>query len=282
MPGKGRFRSATRAGVTPWAALLVLGVLVLQLGFIASYLGAFHHPRPDRVPVAVAAAAPAPAGTAGDAAARLDALRVVDLRPAGPGDARGLSAFYLTVGWVVGGYLVASMLSISRGAIPAHPPAALVRLAALALYAVASGLGGAMVADVALHALTGHLLAVWALGALVVFAAGAFTMGLQACTGIAGIGLTVLLFVVLGNPSAGGAYAWPLLPPFWRAIGPWLPPGAGTSGVRGIAYFSGAGLRVPVLVLAGYALLGIVAGVVAAAVRDRRDTAAPEAGAGVS
>ena len=84
-------------------------------------------------------------------------------------------------------------------------------------------------------------------------------MALQVWTGLVGIGLAILLFVVLGNPSAGGAYPAPLLPPFWAAIGPWLPPGAGTDAVRGIVYFGGAGAGRACLVLAAYALVGLVA-----------------------
>ena len=95
--------------------------------------------------------------------------------------------------------------------------------------------------------------------ALVVFAVGAITMALQVWTGLIGIGLAILLFVVLGNPSAGGAYPAPLLPPFWAAIGPWLPPGAATDAVRGIVYFGGAGAGVAALVLVAYGVVGLVA-----------------------
>ena len=74
---------------------------------------------------------------------------------------------------------------------------------------------------------------------------------------------------MLGNPSAGGAYPGPLLPPFWRAIGPWLPPGAGTSAVRGLVYFDGAGTTSPLLVLAAYAVVGAaVAGAFAGVLRS--------------
>jgi hypothetical protein len=186
-------------------------------------------------------------------------LTVVDLIPAGKGDARGLSAFYLAVGWMLGGYLVATALSIGVGARPRHAPGAAVRLGALATYAVVSGILGAVITVSILNAIEGHLVAIAALGALLVFASGAFAMGLQAWAGMIGVALTVVILVVLGNPSAGGAYANPLLPPFWRAIGPWLPPGAATSALRGIVYFHGAGAYVPAWVLAGYAAVGILA-----------------------
>ena len=327
-----------RSGLTARNAALVVAILGIQLGFIASYLGAFHNPSPHRVPLAVVAPAGTPQEQARQAVDRLNAipgaplsahlvrdeeaardelarrriygaflptvqgpdrlfvdsaasasvsqvlievfgkveraerhqLTVVDVIPAGAGDARGLSAFYLAVGWMLGGYLVATGLSISRSARPPHPPAAVVRLGAVALYAVASGILGAVVTISILGVFSGHLLALAALGALLVFATGAFAMALQAWAGVVGVGLTVVLLVVLGNPSAGGAYAWPLLPPFWRAIGPWLPPGAGTTLVRGVIYFHGRGMAGPALVLAGYAVAGTLATLAAAAMADRR------------
>jgi hypothetical protein len=337
MTEKRRLRAELRDAVTPRAFVLVTGVLVLQLGFILSYIGAFHHPTPHRIRLAVVAPAPAaqqtvqalstsnalsprvatsraaaedgirgrrldgalivgPSGqdellvaSAGGAAVS-DALTriiqgaeqqqkrtvtVTDLVPANAGDARGLSAFYLAVGWVVGGYLVASILAISAGSRPTNPRRSGIRLTALGLYAVASGIGGAIIAGPALGALTGHFWAVAGFGMLLVFAVGAFTMAVQALTGIIGIGLAVLLFVVLGNPSAGGAYPTSLLPPFWRAIGPLLPPGAGTSGLRGIVYFDGAQVLQPVLVALAYAVVGAVVLVVAS--RRRQPTTSASA-----
>jgi hypothetical protein len=326
-----------RDAVTPRAALLVIGVLALQLGFIASYLGAFHSPSPRRIPVAVVAPAGAPAGTAQSVVSRLASLpghpvaghvyadqaaatraikdrkvdgalvlgsasqdsllvasagggalssaltsviqqvdaaqqrtlAVTDVVPAARGDARGLSAFYLAVGWVVGGYLVAAILGVSAGSRPANRSRALIRLGTLAVYSLASGIGGVVISDTILKALgSGHLIGLCWFGALLVFGVGAFTMAAQVLLDTVGIGVAILLFVILGNPSAGGAYPKPLLPPFWAAIGPWLPPGAGTSAVRGIVYFGGAGVALPALVMAAYALVGVV--VTVACARPRR------------
>ena len=50
-----RFRDA----IAPRTLALGLGVLLLQLGFILSYLGAFHSPTPHRIPVEVVAPAQA-------------------------------------------------------------------------------------------------------------------------------------------------------------------------------------------------------------------------------
>jgi hypothetical protein len=334
----GHSERSWRSGLTHRNILLVVGVLAIQLGFIASYLAAFHNPKPHRVPIAVGAPPGTPPERAREVADRLNAipgdpldarvvpdeaaareqiasrgvygaylpslegpdrlfvdsaasasvsqaltevfgriekaqhrpLAVEDIIPAGTGDARGLSAFYLAVGWMLGGYLVATGLSISRSSRPPHPPAAALRLTALALYSVASGVGGAAITVGILGAFHRYLIALSLLGMLLVFASGAFAMALQAWTGTVGVGLTVAILVVIGNPSAGGAYAWPLLPPFWRAVGPWLPPGAGTTAARGIVYFHGAGVARPALVLAAYAVSGAAGTLAAAILADRR------------
>ncbi|MGK5630723.1 DUF3533 domain-containing protein [Streptomyces sp. URMC 123] len=314
------FLEEIRGAVSVRAALLVLGVLVLQLAFITSYIGAFHRPQPHRIPMAVVA----PDQVRGTAVERLQALpgepleathgardvadarhrianreidgalvidprgttdtllvasgggaslaqalesvigqaekaqqrtvRVEDVAPAHDGDSRGLSSFYLVVGWCVGGYLCAAILAISAGARPANLRRALLRLAVLAVYAVLGGLGGALIAGPILDALPGKVVALWGLGALLVFAVGAITLACQGIAGTVGIGLAILLVVVLGNPSAGGAYPYPLLPDFWRAIGPALPTGAGTWTARSIAYFQGNAVTCPLLVLSGWAV----------------------------
>ncbi|MEV4435687.1 DUF3533 domain-containing protein [Streptomyces sp. NPDC049585] len=319
--GATRFLGEVRSAVTGRAAALVIGTLVLQLAFIASYVGAFHRPKPADISLGVVAPGPVatqvvqqlgalpghplePTAVADEATARrrigereLDAalvvdprgttdtllvaggagaslaqateavltraeqaqqraLKVLDVAPAAAGDARGLTSFYLAVGWCVGGYLCAAILAISAGARPANTHRALIRLGVLALYALAAGLLGAVIAGPVLDALPGSLPGLWGLGALTVFAVGALTLALQGLAGVVGIGLAIALVVVLGNPSAGGAYPYPLLPPFWRAIGPALPPGAGTWSARSVAYFHGNGLTCPLLVLSGWAVAG--------------------------
>ncbi|MEU1819239.1 DUF3533 domain-containing protein [Streptomyces roseifaciens] len=336
------FAQELRSAVTARAAVLVIGALVLQLAFIASYVGAFHNPRPKDVALGVvapqaigaqvterlaglpgdpleprtvsggeaaavakirerdldAALVVEPRGTtdtllvAGGAGASLAQateavliraeaaegrkVRVKDVAPAAAGDARGLTSFYLVVGWCVGGYLCAAILAISAGARPANPHRAVIRLGALALYSAAAGLLGTVIAGPVLDALPGGVLGLWGLGTLVVFAVGATTLALQGLAGIVGIGLAIAIVVVLGNPSAGGAYPYPLLPPFWNAIGPALPPGAGTWSARSLAYFHGNGLTGPLLVLSAWAVAGTAVTMVCATFRRRE----PEGTAG--
>jgi hypothetical protein len=312
-----------RDAVTPRAVLLVVGVAVIQVAFITSYVGAFHHPEPHGLPVAVVApAADAPqlvkalngipghpvqvtavssvaagtrqllrrdvfgvlvvdptatseqlleasaSGVSASVAATdvLDAVAaryhrtvvVHDIRPPAPGDRNGLTSFYLVIGWIVGGYLVASILGISTGSRPANARRATLRLGAIAVYALVTGMAGAIVVGPVLHALPGPTVQLGLLGALVIFCAGAFAMALLVVAGTIGIGLAIIVFVVLGNPSAGGPYAWQLLPPFWRDIGPWLPSGAGTAAARGIAYFGSTAITANLLVVAAYGVVGVI------------------------
>ncbi len=185
-------------------------------------------------------------------------VNVVDLVPVSAADSSGLSSFYLAVGWTVAGYLIASILGVSAGTRPATATRAVVRLIALALCAAVAGGVGAWLVQHELGALPGAFWPLAVAGALVVFGAGAVTMALQVAFGVVGIGIAVLLFVILGNPAAGGAYARALLPPFWRAIGAFLPPGAGTDAARSIAYFGGAHTAQPMFVLGAYAVVGLL------------------------
>ncbi|MFE1752287.1 DUF3533 domain-containing protein [Streptomyces anandii] len=339
------FREEVRDAVTPRATLLVIGVVALQLLFIASYVGALHKPRPRDVPFGVVAPQAAAARTmarlerlpgspldprevAGEAAARRQILhrdidgallvdpagttdtllvasgggtvlattlenlltaveraenrtvRTVDVAPASAGDFDGLSSFYLVVGWSVGGYLCASILAISAGARAANPRRAAIRLGAMALVAAVGGLGGAVIVGPVLGALPGGVLQLWGLGALVTFAVGAATLALQGIFGIVGIGLAILLVVIAGNPSAGGAFPLPMLPPFWRTIGPALPPGAGTWAARSIAYFRSNALTSSLLVAAAWAAAGVVLTLLAAWSRQRRQRQEQEGGRG--
>ncbi|MET9829975.1 DUF3533 domain-containing protein [Streptomyces sp. NPDC006385] len=196
-------------------------------------------------------------------------LRTVDVAAADRHDANGLSSFYVTVGWCVGGYLCASIMTLSSGAGRATPRRSVIRLIAMALVAVVGGLGGALIVGPVLGALPGSIAALWGVGALTVFAVGAATLACQAVFGLAGIGLIILIVVILGNPSAGGALPPPLLPPFWRDIGPALPPGAATWATRSIAYFKGNDTTAALLVLSAWAAAGIAITLLAASLRDR-------------
>jgi hypothetical protein len=93
-------------------------------------------------------------------------------------------------------------------------------------------------------------------------------MALIAALGMIGTWLVIILFVILGNPSAGGAWPRILLASPWRPIGPWLPNGAGLDALRRVLFLGDYHLRSSLLVLGGYALVGVV-GVILLARRGR-------------
>jgi hypothetical protein len=82
-----------------------------------------------------------------------------------------------------------------------------------------------------------------------------------------------LFFVVIGNPSAGGAYQPALLPPFWRAISSALPAGAGTDSVRRIVYLGAYNIGGHLIVLASYAVAGVVLAIIGSIIHERGTTA---------
>jgi hypothetical protein len=88
-----------------------------------------------------------------------------------------------------------------------------------------------------------------------------------------GIGLTLILFVVLGNPSAGGAYPASLLPPLWRAIGNSMPNGAGVEAIRRIVYFGSYDVVGSLVVIAIYTVAGTAIAITGASVSARRAAA---------
>ncbi|TXS04290.1 ABC transporter permease [Streptomyces sp. col6] len=321
--------------ITTRAVLVMVGVLLLQLGFALSYMGAFHAPRPHRVPITLVAPRPleadlvarlnslpgdpvhvtavqdraqararllerktdaalivavtgrtdtlliASAGgpSASDAAAKVvatveraqnRALTIRDIRPPAAGDARGLSSFYVVLSWTIGGYLAASALNMAAGSKRPTFRRSIVRLAAMVPYAFISGIGGALIVGPVLNCLPGAFWELVGIGTLVVFASGAVGVALQSLLGTIGLGLTILIFTILGNPSSGGVYPASLLPPFWAAIGQALPPGAGTTVVRNTVYFDGNNITGPLWILGAWAFAGIVVALLAAALRDRR------------
>ncbi|NEC66830.1 DUF3533 domain-containing protein [Streptomyces sp. SID9727] len=324
-----------RDAITTRAVLVMVGVLLLQLGFALSYMGAFHAPKPHRIPITLVAPRPveadlvarlnalpgdpvhvtavrdraqararllerktdaalivavtgrtdtlliASAGgpSAADAAAKVvatvertqnRALTVRDIRPPAAGDTRGLSSFYLVLSWTIGGYLAASALNMAAGSKRPTLRRSIVRLAAMVPYAFVSGIGGAVIVGPVLHCLPGAFWELVGIGTLVVFASGAVGVALQSLAGTIGLGLTILIFTILGNPSSGGVYPASLLPPFWAAIGQALPPGAGTTVVRNTVYFDGNNTTGALWILGAWAFAGIVVALLAAALRGRR------------
>ncbi|MCE7078948.1 ABC transporter permease [Streptomyces sp. ST2-7A] len=199
-------------------------------------------------------------------------VTVTDLVPTPAGDPRG-AAFAagllpLALAGVAAGALITLLgLRGTRGAITLTGACALVGMvAALLLHGWLGVLGGGWWAAAASLA-------------LVVLACGALPAGLGALLGPPGVGLGALLVIAFGNPFSGAASSPDLLPGAIAGLGQALPPGAGASLLRSVAFFDGAGGAGPLLILLGWAAVGLA--LLALAVRRRAPeptTGAPAGG----
>jgi hypothetical protein len=180
-------------------------------------------------------------------------LRVDDATPLPAADRRGLSPLFTVVGTLIPSLVFGALLSaVGRGA-PVR-----IRCAAVLLYGVLAGLVVALSVDVVVGALTGHLLGIAVVTGLLALAVAAAAHGLGRLGGRPGIALAVLVMLLLGLSSSGGALTYPLEPGFYGAISQLLPPGAALTAVRNVVYFDWAATGAPLLVLAAWAIGGLV------------------------
>lgn len=201
-------------------------------------------------------------------------VQVTDAVPVSHRDPRGLVPFYLVVGLVLGGFLAATALGLSAGAVPHTQPGALVRIGALLGYAMVSGLAGAVIGGGrVLDVWGGHTAAVALAGALVVFATAVLTAAVQGWLGVPGAGLLILLLVVLGIPGAGGSYPPEFLPGAFRTMHLWNPSGLGLDLIRGVASFDHRAIGWPLTALTAWAAIS-AGGLLRATARHRRRAAA--------
>lgn len=198
-------------------------------------------------------------------------VTVVDVVPAPPDDPHGAG--------FVAGFLPLVLISLACGVallfvVRSHSA----RLVGLLIFACLAGLIGGGV----LHGLglVGDAYPVVASTiALLALAVSATVSGLGAVLGNPGIAVGALLVFFAGNPISGLASAPELLPKPWGAIGQLLPPGAGASLLRSVAFFDGAHAAAPLSVLASWAFAGLALTVVGH-FRDRAAVAGASVPAG--
>jgi hypothetical protein len=178
-------------------------------------------------------------------------VEVTDVVPLAETDERGVglasAALPLVIGGLLGGILT-SLLLAGRGR----------RLVALALYAVLAGAALAGILQGWLGVLQGSYLLNAAAIALAMFSIGAAVAGLAALLGRPGLALGAVTFVLFAVPLASAATPVEFLLEPWGAVGQWFPPGAGATLLRDLSYFPSADAGFPWLVLAGWAVAGVV------------------------
>ncbi len=175
---------------------------------------------------------------------------VQDVVPASADDPRGgvlgAGLLPLVMTSIVAGALL-TMLVRSNGA----------RLAGLVGLSVLGGAVVGFIDHVVLGGLDGAYLAEASVIGLMVLAISSTVVGIAVSVGRIGIPVTALVMMLLGNPLSGASSAPELLPQPWGALGQLLPPGAGASALRSVAFFDGAGAGSSLLVLTAWSFLGL-------------------------
>ena len=132
------------------------------------------------------------------------------------------------------------------------------RITALLSFGVLAGFGGAAVLQYWLDVLPGDYLANAGALALFAIAVAATMTGLGAVLDRAGLALGALTVFLVGNALSAVGSAPQLLPQPWGTVGQWLPIGSGGTLLRSVAYFDGSGGATAALVLATYAMAGVL------------------------
>jgi hypothetical protein len=182
---------------------------------------------------------------------------VRDVVPAPADDPRGVGLAAGALPLVLAGIAAAALLSrlvAGRWA----------RIGTALAFAVVGGASVAAALRFWIGALDGPYVALAAAAALGLGAVALALLGLESLLGPAGLGLGAAIMMVLGNPLSGAAVAPQMLPGGWGELGQALPPGAGISLLRSVAFFDGRGAGHALLVLSAWLVAGLALCTVAA------------------
>ncbi|WP_291055663.1 ABC transporter permease [Herbiconiux sp.] len=185
-------------------------------------------------------------------------LTVTDLNPLAASDPGGLVLFYLALACTIIGFVGAIQTRVNAG----------LTLAGELIWDVARAALVGLVVTLTAGPILGFesfpILPVWAVLSVTVFIAGAVYSFFRVVIGGRWALLpTWVLFILVSNPSSGGAVAPQLLPPFYEFMGRWMPTGATVRALRDLTYFPNAGHPEPYLVLGVWLLVATAAFVIA-------------------
>ena len=171
----------------------------------------------------------------GVAAARHVSASVQDLRPLPPNDRRGLSSLFTVVGTLIPSLVFGGLLSVFGRALPAR-----VRWSAVVAYSLLAGLVVAFAVDVVVGALGGHFAGIALAAGLLALAVSSAAHGLGHLGGPIGVVVAILVLLLLGLSSSGGAVTYEFEPGFYGAVSQLLPPGVALTALRNVEYFDWA------------------------------------------
>ena len=178
-------------------------------------------------------------------------VAVTDVVPLASTDARGLglasSSFPLVLGGMIGGIAISlAIVGVWR------------RVTATLIYSVIGGLAITGILQGWFGALQGDYLVNAAAVALTILGIAGTIVGCVSLFGRPGIAVGPVLFLFIANPISAAAQPVEFLAAPWGAIGQWFPPGAAATLLRELSYFPRADTLFPWLVLAGWAVLGLL------------------------
>ena len=182
------------------------------------------------------------------------------------GSGIAIAAFPLVIGGILGGSFSALRVNGTWR-----------RFATAALYAVIGGALTALILNVWFGMIPGDFATLWAAFGATYLATASFIVGVSALASpMAGLGVGAVITMFIGNPISGASMPSAFLPGAWGAIGQMMVPGASSTLLRSIAYFPEAATSGQWLVLGSWIAVGLLAGVIGWALKERR-TAAVEA-----
>ena len=170
-------------------------------------------------------------------------------------DPFGLVQGLMLVPLLIGGYMSSTLLMAATG-----KAAGRWRAAQLAGFAVVAGLAVDLIVCLWLQGYaSSKFWIVWPICSLIIAVVAFVAAVLQKLIGAAGTLLTIIVVLLFGNPSSGGANGVPYLPTFWRDLGPYLPPRNAYILLHHTIYFNGHGTTQALTVLLIY--LGVAAAI---------------------
>lgn len=170
------------------------------------------------------------------------------------GDALGIVLFFLVLATLAASVAAGAAASLGM---PRRPWPTVTGV--LVVFAIGAGVVGVPTAAWLAGGYGDGMLALIGIVSVLAFAVSIVIAAFGRWFGAPGVGLGAFVIVLLGIVSAGGPLGSSFLPDAYRAIAPWLPVAPAYSAMRGALAFDGVGVIEPMLVLAGWAVLAIVA-----------------------
>ena len=182
------------------------------------------------------------------AAVKVQVTQIVPLAETDPTGA-GLAAasFPLTIGGMIGGVLI-SFVVVGAGR----------RVAAIIGFGASVGLVLSLVLHTWFGFIPGDFWSTALVMGLSIAATASFIVGSVALLGRAGIALSVILTMFVGNTLSGAAMPWQFLLQPWGAIGQFFVPGAANELIRKVSYFPDADASMQWGILSAWAAPGTV------------------------